>query len=75
MIEINTFDEMIEFIRNRNLTKKQISEIVQNCINCILIEDYETKEDIINALIKFWDKYKHLQEKPIFIDLDISVQE
>ena len=72
MIQINNFDELIDFIENHDLTHKQISELVNVTLKTILINDYETKTEIVDALKNFWKQYGHTKERPVFIDLDIS---
>lgn len=75
MIEINTFEDLLQFIEQNDLTHKQISDIVQASTNSILINKYERKEDLIHDLKQFWSRWKNHNEKPIFINCDISVQE
>ena len=72
MIEIKTFDEMIEFIKKHQLTIEQINELVSNCIGCFIVSDQYSKTEIIDKLNDFWSTHKHKppSERPIFIDPD-----
>lgn len=75
MTTINNFDDMIQFIREHDLTPDQTHELVRTCINSYLVTDYKSKDELITALTDFWSKWKDVDERPLFIDLDISVIE
>ena len=69
---INTFDELIEFLKANELTSEETIYIVRQSLKCFLI-GHATKDEMIEALIVHWNKWKHVKEKPLFISLaDIS---
>ena len=75
MNTINNFDDMIQFIKEHDLTPDQTHELVKTCINSYIVTDYKSKDELITALTDFWSKWKDTVERPLFIDLDISVKE
>lgn len=66
---IATFDELIEFLKVNDLTPSQVNEIVGKCLRCWFINDL-TKEQMIEELIGYWNKWNHTTERPLFIDLE-----
>lgn len=68
MREINTFEDMIQFIRENNLSKQQIEQLVRVCTKSIFIDVPDNKEDTIQILVSYWNKWKDAKEQPIFID-------
>jgi hypothetical protein len=73
MIEINSFDDLIQFISNHDLTKDQICKLVQSSMKSIFIDIPDDKKETIRILEKHYNEWKG-KEPPIFIDLDISVR-
>jgi hypothetical protein len=75
MTTINTYSQLIEFIRANNLSIKQTNEIITASLNVIVLEDYNTKEDLLKAIETYWNKWKNIKERPIFIGLDMDVKD
>jgi hypothetical protein len=66
--KIRSFDDLIEFIENEEASPKEIEEIVRQTIGVIILfDDYYDKSYLINRLKDFWHKFKHSQERPIFL--------
>jgi hypothetical protein len=68
-VRIDTFDELIEFLKTNDLTPNQANEIINKALKCFFIDD-RPKNEMIQALIIHWNKWKHTTERPIFIDYD-----
>jgi hypothetical protein len=67
-IQIQSFDELIEFLKANELTPEETIYIVRHSLKCFII-GHATKDEIIEALITHWNKWKHVKEKPLFISL------
>ena len=69
MITINTFSQLIDFIRANNLNVEQSKLLIEPCLNVLIILDYSTTEDLIKLATDYWNKWKHYEgERPIFLD-------
>lgn len=68
-IQIQTFDELIEFLKTNELTPKETNHIVGQSLKCFFIHN-RPKDEMIEALIIYWNKWKHVKERPIFIDFE-----
>ena len=49
MTTINNFEDMIQFIKEHDLTPDQTHELVRTCINSYLVTDYKSKDELITA--------------------------
>ena len=68
--DINSFDELVEFLQASDLTIQQTVKIIAEGLKVYFyIREYKTKEELIDALIVFWDKWGDQECKPIFGDL------
>jgi hypothetical protein len=68
-IRIDTFADLIEFLKTNDLTSKETNDIINRALKCFFIDD-RPKDEMIEALITYWTKWKHVKERPIFIDFD-----
>lgn len=75
MKTVNNFDELITFIRESNLSQKQINELLNHTIHSFYLKDFNSKEELIESLTKFLEKWKNIKERPIFIDVELDVIE
>jgi hypothetical protein len=73
MIKINSFDDLIQFINNHDLTKDQICKLVQYSMKSIFIDIPDDKMETIRILKNHYNEWKG-KKNPIFINLDISVR-
>jgi hypothetical protein len=67
-VTINTFAELVDFIEETNLTPGQTAEIVQATIGAYYTNT-APKQELLTALVEWWERYEEQQEKPIFIRL------
>ena len=68
-MEIQNFDELIEFIETNDLSIENISKLVKECID-VHIVFYTDKTELKNDLKTFWQQYKNTTERPIFLDAE-----
>jgi hypothetical protein len=68
-MEIQNFDELIEFIETNDLSIENISKLVKECIG-VHIVFYTDKTELKNDLKTFWQQYKNTTERPIFLDAE-----
>ena len=66
-IAINTFEDLIEFLKTNELTPTEVNEIINKALRCFFIDE-RPKDEMIEALVIHWNKWKHAKEKPPFID-------
>ena len=65
-IQLNTFEELIEFLKANDLTPEQVDEIIQSQFKAFYFQKL-TKDEIIEGLIDWWAKWKDANERPPFI--------
>ena len=70
-VEIRTFDELIEFLENNELSERKINEILMTTIHSLYTGDTANKKEMILALKEFWNDWSDKPERPIFIDLEV----
>lgn len=64
------FEELVEFLKSNDLTVKQTIQIIAEGLKVhFYFGNYKTKEELIDALETFWDKWGDQREKPIFGDM------
>ena len=68
-VRIDTFEDLIEFLKTNDLTSEQTNDIIRQSLKCFFI-DNRPKDEMIEALIIHWNKWKHAKEKPPFIDFN-----
>ena len=64
--QLNTFEELIEFLKANDLTPKEVNEIIQLQFKAFYIQEL-TKDEMIEGLVDWWAKWKHAKERPPFI--------
>lgn len=75
MKTVKNFDELITYIRESDLSQKQINELLNHTLHSFYLKDFNSKDDLIESLIIFWEKWKDIKERPIFIDADLDIIE
>ena len=65
-LKIDTFDELIEFLKTNELTSKETNDIINQALKCFFIDE-RPKDEMIEGLIKYWSKWKHTKTRPLFI--------
>lgn len=69
-ITINTFQELLDFILDKNLNTKQTQDLLNNCeIKVIFLDDSLSSQDIVDQLEK-WTQFKG--ERPLFLPMDMD---
>ena len=64
---ITNFDELINFISNNDLSKKQIEILAINTLNVWISPEIQ-KDEIVQKLKELYKKYPEVTERPLFID-------
>lgn len=73
-MRINSFNELIKFFKQDEITFKDVSEICNKTLFIYFVKDY-TKDEAIKILINFWHKWGHTRERPLFIDVHLDVED
>ena len=73
--KINSFEDLIQFIENHNVSKEQIEQLTRETMKTIFIQDYESKEEMISDLKDFYYQYRDQEMLPIFINCNVDVEE
>ena len=68
-IEINNFEQLIEFIEGHNLSETQRNELVRQSLDVIVLFPL-TKQELVSELKTFWGLYSNNQERPLFLTID-----
>lgn len=71
MYKIDTFEDLIFFIKNTELKQQQIETLIQKTINVWVIIDFDkefNKTELIKDLKEFWSEWgnKPKTERPLF---------
>jgi hypothetical protein len=73
-ISINSFDELVKFMKRDEVSIEQVAEIIHKAFKMIvLIENFKNKDVVIDKFCQIYKDAKHQKELPIFLALDISV--
>ena len=67
-IDINTNDDLLEFIKRDDVTLKQAHDVSLAYLRVLSIFEYESKQHLIESVTAFINKWGNVKEKPIFID-------
>lgn len=68
-IQINNFQQLIEFFKRPEVTIPQIIEITNKSLIVFFTADDKTKENLIQEIEDYWETWKDTKEKPLFPDL------
>ena len=74
-IIINSFDELLIFFKKEDTTIEQIKDVCSKGLKIFTVQEYTDKELLINTIVEFWNKWKHSNEKPIFIDVNLECEQ
>lgn len=67
---IETFEQLISFIENNNLSIGEISKLCKATIDLYVVF-YSDKTEVLKDLKTYWIEYGHLKERPIFLNATI----
>lgn len=76
-MEISNFQELKEFILNNDLIEKDINMLIKETMGVWVSKGYD-KKHLIKRLEYFIVKFKRLEDRPLFLDVDqekISVKD
>ena len=65
-MNISNFSELLSFIENTNIPIQDIAMLLKETIDLHIIE-YKNKDELINDLKTFWNKYGESKELPLFM--------
>jgi hypothetical protein len=73
-IRLNTFKDLVNFMKRDEVSIEQVAEIIHKAFKMIvLIEKFKNKDDVIDKFCQVYKDAKNQKELPIFLALDISV--
>lgn len=67
-VQINTLNDLIDFIESTNLTLEQYDTIISNTLSLFIDIKELTKQNLIIELKEYLSKYKYQLEKPLFLN-------
>jgi len=73
-IEIKSFEELIQFIENNELTIEKMNEIISKALK-VYYSTNADKETIITNIKEYWNQYKDIEETPLFPDIKHSIKD
>lgn len=74
-VKIETFDEFYKFIKDTDLTSKEISSLISQTLKVIVLDKNYPKEWWLSALREYWNTFKDSDESPIFFFIKLDVEE
>jgi len=64
---ITSFEELIEYIENSDISVKDIGRITQESLDLRIVFDKD-KEEVIKDLKEYWSEWKDVPERPLFLE-------
>jgi hypothetical protein len=74
-IRIQTFNELIEYIHDHKPTPELLTEIVRQAFKTLWINCPNDVDAQVRILSEFWERWQNEEEKPVFLNIDISLKE
>jgi hypothetical protein len=68
-MEIENFEDLIEFIENNDLSIEQIAKLTKETID-LHIMFYSDKNELMTDLKAYWKQWNHTTERPLFLGAD-----
>ena len=69
---IENYSQLRKFIIDNKLTPIQADKLVTLSLNVINLNEYDNINDFLKDLDEYWEQWKNIRERPIFIGADIS---
>jgi len=66
-VRITSQTQMLDFIRDSDLQPYELKTLLSKAYG-IFISGEETKQEIIDSLCTYFEKYNHEGEKPLFLE-------
>lgn len=70
MKTINNVDELCQFIIDKQLSQKQVNELLMKSSVKALIIFEENPIKMASIIKTHWENWQNIKERPIFIDVD-----
>lgn len=64
---IETFEDLICFIENNDVSINEISKMCKATIDLYILF-YSNKEELLKDLKAYWIQYEHTKERPVFLN-------
>ena len=71
---INNFQEFVKYIKDNKLNVDDSINLIGQVLHVYFLNQYQTTDELLEALIKFWDKWGTVQEKPLFPDTKLDIE-
>ena len=72
-MDIQTFEELLEFIKTNDVSIKDIAKLVKETID-LRVMFYNNKAELIQDLEFYWQEWKHTTERPLFLDAEMPFE-
>ena len=66
-MKINNFGELIIYIQDNDLSKKQLNKILFPTLSVFVVKDY-SKNELIERLKEYYCEWHDTRPRPIFLD-------
>ena len=66
ILQINSFEELVELIESEQLDDDQVTTLLNSGLKVWFPE--LPREELVQILKEWWEKYGHQKEKPLFLD-------
>jgi hypothetical protein len=74
-ITINSISSLCSYIKEYKPDLSHLNEILWHIGICAIIIEEAEPETYCHLITKYWTKWHHTKERPIFIDTDVSTTE
>jgi hypothetical protein len=72
-MNIETFEDLLEFIKTNDVSINDISKLVKETIDlCVMF--YNDKTELIQDLELYWQQWGHTTERPLFLDAKLPFE-
>lgn len=68
-MEIETFEDLIIFIKNNDISIDEIAKLTKETID-LYIMYYNDKNEVVRDLEAYWLQWSHTIERPLFLGAD-----
>lgn len=68
-MEIETFEDLIQFIKTNDISFSEISKLTKESIDLHILF-YDNKQELVEDLELYWQQWNHTTERPVFLGAD-----
>jgi hypothetical protein len=74
--KINSIETLCSFIMTEKPELKKVNELLWHlCIKAIILDEAEAEPETYCNLIKdYWQRWQHIRERPIFMNIDLDIR-